>query len=56
MPFLVAALMVGLCGCALGYGWLQGFCGLSLLPEQHLLEVSKNMIFFSSKALKSING
>lgn len=56
VPYLVAALMVGLYVCALGFGWLQAFCGLSLLSEQHLLEASKNIIFFSSKALGRISG
>lgn len=50
MPYLVAALMVGLWVCALSFGWLQAFWGLSLLSEQHLLEVSKNTDFFFSKA------
>lgn len=34
--------MGGLCVCALGFGWLQAFCGLSLLSKWHLLEAPKN--------------
>lgn len=42
LPYSVAALMGGLCVCALVFGCLQAFCGLSLLSKRHLLEAPKN--------------